>query len=214
MSDNKRSFKRMPFYKQLLLVIGVFCIVWGLFFIYLSFAKERIDENSKIAEVTEYVSEKPKLSVGEVKVTKSTKYLKDAKYKLEYKNYMNSNNNTVVLDETSGIQIVDVLGNGYSLVENSLKVNDKNYTKNEKINIDIENHTIKIDIPNDLCNKVNTIEATIKLTDKSPDIKYFTSQDAYYNFVPSENNKFYEKKTPQSYLIDGNGYIKLSEDNK
>lgn len=213
MNDKKR-LNKMPFYKQLLLIIGVFCIVWGLFFVYLSISKERIDKNSKIAEVTEYVADKPKLTIGEIKVTKSTRYLKDAQYKLEYKNYMNSENNTEVLDKTSGIQIVDVLGNGYSLVENSLKVNDKKYTKNEQIKVDIENHTIKIDIPNELCSTINKVEAVIKLTDKSPDIKFFTSQDAYYNFVPSENNKFYEKKTPQSYLIDGNGYIKLTEDKK
>ena len=207
------NFKKMPFSKQLVLVLGIFCVLWGLFFLYLAFDKESLSKDSKIDEVTEYIADKPKLSIGEVKVTKSTEYIKGGEYKLVYKNYMKEDQKEA-LDPTSGIGIVDVLGNGYKLVKDSVIVNDKDYSDNSEIKVITENQMIKIDIPHELCPAVNTIEVKIKLQETTPGVKYFTSQDAYYNFTPSDTNKFYEKKTPQSYLIDGNGFIKLSGENK
>ena len=205
----KKSFKDLSFSKQLLLILGIFCIVWGLLFIYLAFDKEKLDDGSKIDEVTEYKAEKPKLSIGEVKVIKTTEYLKDAEYKLIYKNYMNNRGNIEVLDKSSGIQIADILGTGYEFVKKSIKVNGSNYTDKNKIKVNVTNGVINIDIPNDMATNVNVVELKIKLTQNTSGIKYFTSQDAYYNFVPNAENKFYGKKTPQSYLIEGNGYIKI-----
>ena len=204
-----KSFKELSFSKQLLLILGIFCIVWGLLFIFLAFNKEQLDNGTKIDEVTEHIADKPKLSIGEVKVIKTTEYLSDAEYKLVYKNYMNNSGNMKVLDTSSGIQIVDILGTGYEVVDKSIRVNSSRYNDNNKIKVNVTRGAINIDIPNDLSTKVNNVELKIKLTQNSPGIKYFTSQDAYYNFVPSDENKFYGKKTPQSYLIDGNGYIKL-----
>ena len=210
--EKSMNFRKMPFYKQLVLVLGIFCILWGLLFVYLAFDKEKINKNSKIDEVTEYIADKPKLSVGEVNVTKTTEYVKGGEYRLIYKNYIKEDDKVKALDETSGINIVDVVGNGYKILEKSIKVNSRSYSDASDIKVVLESQMIKIDIPHELCNDTNTIELKIKLQEKNSGVKYTTSQDAYYNFTPGVNNRFYEKKTPQSYLIDGAGYIKLSGD--
>ena len=77
MNSNKfKTFKELSFFKQLLLILGIFCIVWGLLFIFLAFDKESLADGNKIEEVTEHIADKPRLSAGEIKVTKTTKYLK------------------------------------------------------------------------------------------------------------------------------------------
>lgn len=205
---DKISFKELSFLRQLLLIFGIFFMLMGFLFIFLAFNKEQLSNGNEIDEVTEYIENKPKLSVGEIKVTKTTKYLKGAEYELIYKNYMNSNGKEL-LDKSSGIQIVDVLGTGYKVIEKSIIINGSTYKDKSKIKVNVANGTINIDIPNALSKRTNTIELKIKLTESKSGIKYFTSQDAYYNFIPSSNNKFYGKKTSLSYLIDGNGYIKL-----
>ncbi len=208
--NNFKNFKKLSFFRQLSLILGIFCIIWGLFFIYLSFTGEKLKDGNKIGEVTEYIADEPKLAAGEVKVTKDTKYIKNTKYKLTYRNYMNQTNDIVVLDPASSLQIVDVLGTGYSLDKSSILINGQKYTKDSKIKVELsDDNTLKIDIPNNLALNENKIEAVIKLKEKKEGIKYYTSRDSYYNFIPSTNNKNYEKKTPLSYLIDGNGYIKL-----
>ena len=211
--ENQSKFKKfltMPFSRQLVLVVGIFCIIWGLFFLYLAFNKEDLSNGGKISEVTEYIADKPKLSIGEVKVTKTTRYLEDAEYELIYKNYMKKDKDIEVLDKSSGIQIVDFLGVGYNFIDNSIVVNGSNYNSKKDIKISISGGTIRINIPHNKCNQTNTIKLKIKLVQNARGTKYYTSRDSYYNFVPSSDNKFYGKKTPQSYLIDGNGYIKLS----
>ena len=209
-----KNFKKLSFLKQLALILGLFCIILGIFFVYLSFTGENLKDGTIVEEVTEYIADKPKLAKGEVKVTKDTKYIKDTKYKLKYKNYMNQADNVIVLDPSSSLQIVDVLGSGYTLVKDSIKVNGEKYTNDSKIKVSLEgDNTLKIDIPNNLAINVNEIEVTIKLSDKNEGIKHFTSRDCYFNFIPSTNNKYYEKKTSISYLVDGNdlSYIKLKK---
>ena len=52
---------------------------------------------------------------------------------------------------------------------------------------------------------------SLKLVGRDSGVKYITSQDAYYSFVPSVENDFYGKKNSQAYVIDGFGYIKLED---
>lgn len=207
-----KKFKNLSFTKQLSLIIGIFCIVWGLLFIYLSFTGEKLKDGEKIGEVTEYLSDKPKLSTGEVKVTKDIKYLNGAKYEVKYKNYLNQENNVLVLEPSSSLQIIDFIGKSYTILKDSIKVNGNNYNKDNPIKVSFEeDNSLKIEIPNNLAVNENVIEVTIKLQDKKENVKHYTSRDCYYNFVPSADNKYYEKKTPLSYLIDGNSYIKLEK---
>lgn len=215
MNSNKSSkiisFRRLSFGKQILLILGIFCIIWGIFFIYLSVTGEQLDNGLEVKEVTEYIAPKPKLKIGEVKVTKSTEYTNDGIYKLTYKNYMNNSNNTEVLDKASGIQIVEVLGNAYTYIDNSININGQKYNKKSKIKATINGNVLTVDIPHEYCLKTNTIEIEIKLDKNASSDKQFTSRDSYYNFAPSSTNKFYGKKTSQSYLIDGSGYIRLKK---
>ena len=125
---------------------------------------------------------------------------------------MSQKENMVVLDPASSLQIVDVLGKSYELIKDSIKVNGAKYNDESKIKVVLESdNTLKIDIPNELAINENEIEVSIRLKDKKEGIKHFTSRDCYFNFIPSTNNKYYEKKTSISYLVDGNdlSYIKL-----
>lgn len=115
--------------------------------------------------------------------------------------------------------MTDILGKGYELVSNKVIINEKEYKLNDGktssengINISYDNNIISIEIPEKLLLKENVIEISIKLVERKTNVKYQTSQESYFSFVPSMDNDFYNKKSSQSYIIEGSAYIEL--DNK
>ena len=74
-----------------------------------------------------------------------------------------------------------------------------------------ENNVVNIEIPSTMLFNKNTIEIYIKLVGRDIGVKYPTSQETYFSFIPSIDNDFYNKKTAQSYVIAGYSYIELDK---
>ena len=213
-------FMKLSIFRKVLCVVGIAFVITGIIFVILSFSHEILDDRYIIDKVTEYVSsDSNKLSKGELDVIKSTEYTENGIYKVTYVNYAKKNGDKDLLENGSYFYITDMLGKGYELISDKIKINDKEYklsdntVSSEKgINISYDNNVINIEIPSNLLFDKNTIEVYIKLVARDVNVKYPTSQEAYFRFVPSIDNDFYSKKTAQSYVIDGYGYIEL--DNK
>lgn len=212
-------FMKLSIFKKVLCVVGIVFLVTGIIFVILSFSHEVLDDKYIIKTVTEYVTgDSNKLTKGELDVVKSTEYTENGIYKVTYVNYAKKNGDKVLLENNSYFYITDMLGNGYELISDKVKINDKEYNLSDNtissekgINISYDNNVINIEIPNTLLFDRNTIEVYIKLVARDVNVKYLTSQEAYFSFVPSIDNDFYSKKTAQSYVIDGYGYIELDD---
>ena len=90
LGDNQSSFKTKKALGKIISVLGLLCIVAGVFLVVLSLQDEVIDNNFIVKSKAEYRAIEPKkLSDGEYYVTKDTNYTKNGVYKLTYKNYFN-----------------------------------------------------------------------------------------------------------------------------
>ena len=198
---------------KLLFITGILFVVFGALLVMLSFKDEILDSKYKMTEVTEYISNKNiKLPEGQVYVTKE---LEKGIYKVTYKNFANKSKSNI-LETSTNLTIKDSLGEGYILKE-SVTINDKNYTlkdnktyNNNGILLSYENNTIEVNIPNTEATTTNEIICYIKLIGRKTNYKYQTSKETYYNLTPSLDNNYYQKKSSQSYLIEGNAYILLT----
>lgn len=217
--DKNNFFTKLSIFQKALLMFSFVCIVVGIIFVFLSFKHEIIDDKYVIKTVTEYDSkDNNKLKKGEMNALKDIEYIGNGSYKVTYTNYAKKNSNKNLIEDGSCFYITDMLGKGYELSSTKIKINNKDYkledniiSSNEGISISYENNVINIEIPNTLLFTKNTIEVYIKLVERDVNTKYYTSQEAYYSFIPSIDNDFYNKKTMQSYVIDGFGYIELEE---
>ena len=110
------------------------------------------------------------------------------------------------------------MGKGYELDQNRIIINEKTYklvdgtvTTDEGIIVDYQDNILYIDLPPSLLLEVQNMEFYITLTERELFFEYVTTQDTYFNLIPSEDNDFYTKKESQSYMMDGYGYIKLNQ---
>lgn len=214
---NKDSvYRHFKFFKKLFFGLGIVFLIIGICLIFLSFCNEVIDGSYVVKDVSSYTSSNKSLSKGELNVTKDTKYVKDGRFEITYTNYSNGNN---LLFSGSYFNITDMFGKGFVLDEsealvngNSYKFNNGSCSSKEGINLEYQNNVLDIEIPNSLVSNKNKIVVYIKLTGRSTNVKYVTSQDSYFSFVPSMENNYYGKKSSQAYVIEGKGYIRI--DNK
>ena len=221
----KKIMSKLTFFKELklpikiMLIGGIFFIVLGTILIFLSFRNEVLDDNYVITDVTEYINEPlDNLSPGEVRAIVTTEYQEQGAYKLIFQNYAKKLDNADLIREGSYFSIIDILGKGYELDQNRIIINEKTYklvdgivTTDEGIIVDYQDNILYIDLPPSLLLEVQNIEFYITLTERELFFEYVTTQDTYFNLIPSEDNDFYTKKESQSYMMDGYGYIKLNQ---
>lgn len=221
----KKIMSKLTFFKELklpikiMLIGGIFFIVLGTILIFLSFRNEVLDDNYVITDVTEYINEPlDNLSPGEVRAIVTTEYQEQGEYKLIFQNYAKKLDNTDLIREGSYFSIIDILGKGYELDQNRIIINEKTYklvdgivTTDEGIIVDYQDNILYIDLPPSLLLEVQNMEFYITLTERELFFEYVTTQDTYFNLIPSEDNDFYTKKESQSYMMDGYGYIKLNQ---
>ena len=221
----KKIISKLTFFKELklpikiMLIGGIFFIVLGTILIFLSFRNEVLDDNYVITDVTEYINEPlDNLSPGEVRAIVTTEYQEQGEYKLIFQNYAKKLDNADLIREGSYFSIIDILGKGYELDQNRIIINEKTYklvdgtvTTDEGIIVDYQDNILYIDLPPSLLLEVQNMEFYITLTERELFFEYVTTQDTYFNLIPSEDNDFYTKKESQSYMMDGYGYIKLNQ---
>ncbi len=221
----KKIMSKLTFFKELklpikiMLIGGIFFIVLGTILIFLSFRNEVLDDNYVITDVTEYINEPlDNLSPGEVRAIVTTEYQEQGEYKLIFQNYAKKLDNADLIREGSYFSIIDILGKGYELDQNRIIINEKTYklvdgtvTTDEGIIVDYQDNILYIDLPPSLLLEVQNMEFYITLTERELFFEYVTTQDTYFNLIPSEDNDFYTKKESQSYMMDGYGYIKLNQ---
>ena len=221
----KKIMSKLTFFKELklpikiMLIGGIFFIVLGTILIFLSFRNEVLDDNYVITDVTEYINEPlDNLSPGEVRAIVTTEYQEQGEYKLIFQNYAKKLDNADLIREGSYFSIIDILGKGYELDQNRIKKKKKTYklvdgtvTTDEGIIVDYQDNILYIDLPPSLLLEVQNMEFYITLTERELFFEYVTTQDTYFNLIPSEDNDFYTKKESQSYMMDGYGYIKLNQ---
>lgn len=203
--------------KRVLFPIGIIFILIGVLLIFFAFYHEVLDDKYIIKDVTEYPAKiNKRLESGEMIASKDTKYLKQGIYQITYTNYAKKINKKALIEQGTSFNITDMFGNGYELIKNDIIINEKKYKMNdntlsskEKININYQNNVLDIEIPDNLVLNNNNIVIKLKLTGREENIKYITSQDAYYSFIPSIENNYYAKKISQAYVIEGYGYIQL-----
>lgn len=198
-------------------ILGVLFIIIGSVLVVLSFKNETIGDKYHIKEATNYQSKKSSIEKGEIIVTKDIKYISNGEYQIIYKNYMKKSNNISLLEEGSNFTITDILGDDYALVKNKIYINDKlvklenNQIITENYDVVYNNNTFEVSFPSSNAERENTVKINVKLTGNKPNVKYAVSKDSYYSLTPSSNNDFYNKKSMQSYIIEGNSYIVLKE---
>ncbi len=221
----KKIMSKLTFFKELklpikiMLIGGIFFIVLGTILIFLSFRNEVLDDNYVITDVTEYINEPlDNLSPGEVRAIVTTEYQEQGEYKLIFQNYAKKLDNADLIREGSYFSIIDILGKGYEVDQNRIIINEKTYklvdgtvTTDEGIIVDYQDNILYIDLPPSLLLEVQNMEFYITLTERELFFEYVTTQDTYFNLIPSEDNDFYTKKESQSYMMDGYGYIKLNQ---
>lgn len=221
----KKIMSKLTFFKELklpikiMLIGGIFFIVLGTILIFLSFRNEVLDDSYVITDVTEYINEPlDNLSPGEVRAIVTTEYQEQGEYKLIFQNYAKKLDNADLIREGSYFSIIDILGKGYELDQNRIIINEKTYklvdgtvTTDEGIIVDYQDNILYIDLPPSLLLEVQNMEFYITLTERELFFEYVTTQDTYFNLIPSEDNDFYTKKESQSYMMDGYGYIKLNQ---
>lgn len=216
---NKDTFMNLSFLKRFLCVFGFAFVIVGIILVVLSFNHEILDDKYIIKTVTEYTSNNnKKLAKGEMNASKITEYIGKGIYKVTYTNYAKESNGKKLIEDNSYFYITDMLGKGYELDTTKVKINNKEFNledntvfSSEGINISYDNNVINIEIPSKLLFNESTIEIYIKLVGRHINVKYPTSQESYFSFIPSIDNDFYSKKTAQSYVIDGYSYIELDK---
>lgn len=211
-------FKSIGIVTKFILLLGLLCIFFGIFLILYSFKYEIIDDKYLVIDYSEsLVKSEPKLDAGEVVVTGETKYIRDGVFRVTFINYAEKIGKSSILKEDTDLTITDNLGEGYELYDKGIVINGKVYNtltsvlSSEKIRFEYKDNSVMIVIPNVLINTNNNISFYIKLKDRNLNIKYDTTLDSYYSFEPSDENDFYEKKGYQSYVVNGEGYIKLAK---
>lgn len=217
MKDDLKKKHYLP--KKIFFPIGVIFVIVGIVLVVLSFSHEVLDDKYIIKDVTEYTSDINKsLDKGEMIAFKNTKYVGNGVYEITYFNHARALDKKSLVDQGTYFNITDMFGNGYELDKGKIYVNDKLYkltgnslSSNEGIGISYQNNVLDIEIPSNYILKDNIITVSLKLVGRDSGVKYITSQDAYYSFVPSIENEFYNKKMSQAYVIDGFGYIKLED---
>ena len=196
-------------------ILGLFSVLSGVYLVINSFKHEVLDEKYIVEQATEFKSENKSLSKGEVSVTKNVKYLSKGNYEITLRINHNQDDESILFSNKSKFTITEVIGDGYELNTDKIIINKdpiRLYSHNT-ITSDYEmrhdNNTFEISFPNNKVFKYNTITFYIKLVDRDLSIKYNTSKESYYSFTPSAMNDYYNKKTMQSYMIEGSGYIIL-----
>ena len=216
---NKDNFMKLSLLKKSLCIFGLAFVIIGIVFVILSFNREILDDKYIIKTVTEYTSSnKKKLANGEMNASKNIEYIENGIYKVTYTNYAKESNGKKLIEDNSYFYITDMLGKGYELDTTKVKINNKKLNLEDNtffssggINMSYENNVVNIEIPSTMLFNKNTIEIYIKLVGRDIGVKYPTSQETYFSFIPSIDNDFYNKKTAQSYVIDGYSYIELDK---
>lgn len=216
--DNKFFVKLKLLYK-ILLILGLVFIVVGIVLLCFSLRHEVLSDGYIITDVKERIFKGDlHLSKGEIRAVKSTDYIGKGTYKLTYENYFKELDKGDLLAKGTYFSIIDVIGRGYHIDANKIEVNGKNYVfeslvirTDEGILIEYTDRTLFIEIPDQLASKKNNIVVYITLKEREEFFEYVTTEDCYFNLLPNVNNDFYAKKSSQSYMIDGYGYIKLKK---
>lgn len=212
-------FSKLSIVNKLLFVFAILFIFTGSVLLAISLKGEVLNEEYIMTDITERIFDgELELSKGEVRATKSTDYIEKGMYKITYKNHFKKLDKGNLLEEGSYFSIIDIIGKGYAIDANKIEVNGKNYKFNnfiirtdEGILVEYKNGTIYIEIPDSLISKSNVINLYIILKGREEYFEYVTTEDSYFNFIPNVDNEFYNKKSSQSYIIDGYGYIKLKK---
>lgn len=213
----KNFFIKSSLLKKIFLAFGFLLLILGIVFIIFSSMNEVLDDKYIITKSTEYKKMTAfNLKPGEIGVLKSINYEEKGIYKVTYWNDSKSSKNRELIENNSYLTITEELGKGYELVKDDIYINDKDYKLNENtlkskegVNINYIDNCVNIEIPSSLVSKKNEITFHIKLISRDVSVKHNTTIDSYYGFIPASSNSFYEKKSRQSYIIEGNGYIVL-----
>ena len=210
------NYKNLKVFKKIFFSFGIIFLVVGICLIFLSFCNEVLDNKYIVRDVSSFTSSAKSLETGEMSATKDTKYVKNGRFEITYTNYSKGKNDLV--DTGTYFNITDMIGNGFVLDDSEVIINDDSYkfsngncSSKDGIKIDYQNNVLDIEIPDTLINKKNKIVIYIKLVGRDEKVKYVTSQDAYFSFVPSLDNDYYGKKSSQAYVIEGYGYIRLAK---
>lgn len=201
---------------RLLFVSGVLLIVLGIVFVLLSLRYEVLDEKYIVREVTTYKSSKSRLKQGQIAVSKDLDYIGEGVYRITYRNYYNAKDSEI-LSPNSEFGIVDMFGDGYELDLEDITINSDKYEVTEETKVDKRpivnyyNNTLEIKFPSDLAKVNNIIVVYVNLVGRDLNKKYSVSKETYFNFTPYSGNNYYEKKTAQSYIVEGSAYIKLDK---
>ena len=211
-----KDLKNSSILVKLLFMLGIVFVVLGIVLIVLSFKHEVLDEKYVVSEFTNYKATKISLARGQINVLKDITYVKDGRYMITYRNYFNTEQ-TEVFNPEATFSIVDMFGDGYVLEEDSITINAKKFTINNRADItdrpivSYYNNTLDIKFPATFAKKNNTVTVYIKLTSRDINKKLYVSKESYFAFTPSVHNSYYQKKATQSYIIEGSAYIKLNQ---
>lgn len=205
-------FKDISLKNKMIFIFGTLCILTGVFLVILSFDYETIDEDYVVKKPTTNITVSEKLEDGEVKVSRAIDYASKGVYKLTYKTNISGNS----LKEGTDFIITDLYGEGFELIQDKFLINGQSINLKEDeesyedIIISYKNNKLVITFPNEKVKENNKIEVYLKLVGRDKE-EYEVSKEAYYSFTPSDNNKYYEKKGMQSYIIEGNSKIKIDK---
>lgn len=196
-------------------IIGLILAISGIFLTICSFKHEVLDDKYIVKEATSYTSENRELKKGEVNVLKEVNYVGKGMYKIIYKINYNTEDIDLLFSNKSDFSIVDDIGDSYKLAKDEIMIN-KNPVKlyssrtiTSDYKLSYTDNTFEIVFPIEKIRNYKTITIYIELKDKEVNKKHYTSNESYYSFIPNATNNFYTKKTIQSYVIDGYGYILL-----
>lgn len=198
-------------------MIGLILVISGIFLTICSFKREVLDDKYIVKESTGYTAENKKLKKGEINVTKEVDYVSKGMYKIIYKINYNREDIDLLFSNKSDFSIIDVIGDSYKLAKDEIMIN-KNPVKlysystiTSDYKLSYIDNTFEIVFPIEKIGNYKTITIYIELKDREVNKKHYTSNESYYSFVPNVTNDFYSKKTIQSYVIDGSGYIFLEK---
>lgn len=209
LKDNKKFI-------WLFFIIGICLIISGFLLAYLYFNHEVLDDKFIVKDATSYEAEDISLESGQILVLRDIKYISNGEYKITYKSKIKKDSFPLFEEKTSFV-ITDIFNEDYKLKQNKLTINGKKlkledgraYTDDYVVRYSKNKLEVTCIKPNSLKKLIVTVYA--KLESREVGKKYTVSNDAYYGFTPSNSNSFYTKKTPQSYIIEGNAYIVLKD---
>lgn len=230
-----RSFSRKIFLEKVLLIMMFIYLLMIIGLIIVFLVKEKLDDGYIVLESKEYIAnEKLNISEDEVEVTKNTEYLKNGKYKITYNTHYQNKDNSQMFKENSTLTIIDKIGKGYILDQENILINGTKYNISNTVTkpddsfiasgvsinndgtisaesgiiIKYKDNVLSISMPSSAMQMIKA-EIYITLKERKTHYKYVTSEECYYNFIPSTENDFYHKKSSQSYVIEGLGYMLL-----